>query len=147
MTETKQEEFRRLEDCTAELMIAFEITAPPVPIETMLQNPLPNMWDQVDATQLSGTFLSIKTQYSPRMSLARLLTRHVAASPWGKEHNLTYMLKDDELLRVFARMLLMPSPMVKNLTSGARNPTTMSMHFEVPEDDARLRLQELALYS
>jgi hypothetical protein len=33
--------------------------------------------------------------------------------------------------------------MVKSLSVGARTPITMSMHFEVPEDDARLRLQEL----
>jgi hypothetical protein len=41
-------------------------------------------------------------------------------------------------------MLVMPSTMVKALSSGARTPTAMSMHFEVPEEDARLRLDELA---
>lgn len=147
MSDSRQDELRKLEACVAELMTAFEITVPPVPIETMLQNPMPNMWEQVDATQLSGTFLSMKTQYSPRMSLARLLARHVAVSSWGKERNLSYILKDEELLRIFARMMLMPANMVMILTSGARNPTTMSMHFEVPEEDARFRLQELALYS
>jgi hypothetical protein len=37
----------------------------------------------------------------------------------------------------------MPEEMVTGLTSSARNPKTMSIHFEVPEDDARQRLLEL----
>jgi hypothetical protein len=146
MTDARQDDLRKLEACVTELMTTFEIYSPPVPVETMLQNPMPNMWEQVDPTQLSGTFLSMRSQYSPRMSLARLLARHVAVSAWGKERNLYPVLKDDEMLRIFARMLLMPESMVKSLSSGARNQTTMSMHFEVPDDDARLRLQELASY-
>jgi hypothetical protein len=38
----------------------------------------------------------------------------------------------------------MPEDMVKALSPGARTPITMSMHFEVPEDDARQRLKEVA---
>jgi hypothetical protein len=146
MSESRQSELRHLEACVAELMKVFDVNYPPVPVETMLQNPLPEMWEQVDATQLSGTFLSMKSQYSPRMSLARLLARHVVVSDWGKEHNLQPIIKDEELLRIFSRMLLMPADMVLAQTTGARNPTTMSMHFEVPEEDARLRLQELSIY-
>ncbi len=147
MSESRQADLRRLETYVAELMTAFEITNPPVPVETMLQNPMPEMWEQVDPTQLSGTFLSMRSQFSPRMSLARLLARHAAVSAWGKERELPTMLKDEELLRIFARMLLMPAAMVMALSNVARNQTMMSMHFEVPEDDARLRLQELASYS
>jgi hypothetical protein len=146
MSALNEEELRRLEACTAALLEAFNITAPPVPIESMLQRPLPGMWEQVDVTQLSGTFLSMKSQYSPRMSLARLLARHVTVCPWGKERNLLPVLKNDDLLRVFARMLIMPRGMIEGLSSGARNPTAMSMHFEVPEEDARQRLQDVALY-
>lgn len=146
MSESKADLLRQLEAHTAELLAAFGITAPPVPVETMLQKPLPGMWDEVDVAQLSGTFLSLRTQYSPRMSMARLLARHVAVCPWGKERDLLPVLKNDELLRAFARMLLMPASLIERLSSGARNPTIMSIHFEVPEDDARQRLQELASY-
>jgi hypothetical protein len=110
----------------------------------MLQRPKEGMWEQVDINQLSGSFLSIREVYSPRMSLARLLVRHVASSPWGRERGLMRILKSEDLVRTFARMLIMPREMVLALSAGARNPTTMSMHFEVPEDDARTRLHELS---
>jgi hypothetical protein len=44
-------------------------------------------------------------------------------------------------------MLVMPAPMVTELNNVMRNPSTMSMHFEVPEEEARLRLLELVSYS
>ena len=101
------------------------------------------MWDGVDISQLSGSFLSIKERYSPRMSLARLLVRHVASSEWGRDRNLFELLKDADNLQAFARMLIMPASMVMSMSMDARNPATMSLHFEVPEDDARVRLDEM----
>jgi hypothetical protein len=137
-------ELNQLETIASELMTAFDIVTTPVPIETMLQQPKEGMWQEVDINQLSGSFLSIREHYSPRMSLARLLARHVASSPWGRTHGLMNIIKDEELLRAFARMLIMPKELVLALSSGARNPTAMSIHFEAPEEDARLRLQDLA---
>ncbi|MDZ4670330.1 MAG: hypothetical protein SH821_05630 [Phototrophicales bacterium] len=134
----------RLEEIAHELIESFDIHAPPVPIETMLQHPKSGMWDEVDVNQLSGTFLSIKDQYSPRMSLARLLARHVATSTWGKERGVFDMVKkDEELLRAFARMIIMPATMVRGLTASARNSMSLSTEFEAPEEDARQRLLEL----
>jgi hypothetical protein len=135
---------RQLEAIASELIENFEINTPPVPIESMLQYPKPDMWREVDINQLSGSFISIREHYSPRMSLARLLARHVVTSPWGIHRGLSELRHDDALLRAFARMLIMPVGMVKALSSGARTPTAMSMHFEVPEEDARQRLEELA---
>ncbi len=135
---------KHLETAAIELLEIFEIDKPPIPIETMLRNPKNDMWKQVDINQLSGTFLSVRDQFSPRMSLARLLVRHVAASDWGKERKLPQIfIEDEELLRAFARMLIMPGPMIEELTTGARNPIAVSLKFEVPEDDARIRLSEL----
>lgn len=134
---------KQLETIASELITTFEIISPPIPIESMLQHPKPDMWEEVDITKLSGGFLSIKETYSPRMSLARLLARHIVSSDWGKERGMFAMIRTDEDLHAFARMLIMPQAMVKALSSGARTPTTMSLHFEVPEEDARLRLNEL----
>ena len=133
-----------LENITEEICEAFEVYAPPVPIELMLQKPPDGMWEEIDVTQLSGSFLSISERYSPRMSLSRLLARQIAASDWGKERNIDQILGNQEALNAFARMLLMPRDMVEGLTSNMRNPQTMSMHFEVPESDARERLFELS---
>jgi hypothetical protein len=138
----------QLEAIAAELIQTFEIENPPIPIEIMLQRPKPDMWDEVDITELSVGFLKTGGHFSPRMSLARLLARHIVQSDWGQRRGLQDLLADpstrEELIRAFARMLIMPFGMVKSLSSGARTPVTMSMHFEVPEDDARLRLKELS---
>jgi hypothetical protein len=137
---------KQLEVIATELIESFDIKAPPIPIESMLQHPKPDMWEEVDIAKLSGGFLNIKEIYSPRMSLARLLARHIANSDWGKARGIPEMLKAEDQMHAFARMLIMPRDMVKALSSGARMPTTMSFHFEVPEEDARLRLVELADY-
>ena len=135
---------QHLEAVAADVMQAFEVKAPPVPVESMLQRPREGMWEEVDVSQLSGSFLTVKDYYSPRMSLARLLARHIIWSAWGKAHELGDIGRDEEMIRTFARMLVMPASMVNPLSAAAKNPTAMSMHFEVPEDDARLRLKELA---
>jgi len=136
---------KHLETAAINLLEIHEVSEPPIPIETMLRSPKDEMWKQVDINQLSGTFLSIKDQFSPRMSLTRLLVRHIVKSEWGKERKLeSIFIEDEELLHAFARMLIMPASMIEKLSSGARNPMAISLKFEVPEDDARIRLSELA---
>lgn len=132
-----------LEAIATEICETFEVYSPPVPVELMLQQPLADMWEEVDITQLSGAFLSFKDRYSPRMSLARLLVRHIAASDWGASKGLHVLIEDQDRQVDFARMVMMPAEMVQSLTSSQRNPKTMSMHFEVPEEDARQRLYSL----
>ncbi|MEO0562561.1 MAG: hypothetical protein AAF125_10625 [Chloroflexota bacterium] len=132
-----------LEQVAMDLMGVFEINTPPIPIESMLQSPRENMWEEVDITHLSSSFLKVNDVYSPRMSLARMLARHVASSKWGEAHEVIPILKDADQLYTFARMLIMPYNMVMELTTGARTPTAMSIHFEVPEEDARVRLVEI----
>lgn len=139
------DDLKHLETIAHELLKSFDIQAPPVPIESMLQNPKAGMWDEVDVNQLSGTFLSIKDQYAPRMSLARLLARHVASSEWGKQRGLLDIFKrNEEMIRAFARMIIMPASMINEMTFSNRNPMSISQEFEVPEDDARQRLLELS---
>ncbi|MFW5691121.1 MAG: hypothetical protein ACOCXZ_01360 [Chloroflexota bacterium] len=141
------EVMRRLEAAASALVAAFEIHAPPIPVETMLREPRPGMWETVDINKLSGTFMSLKDIYSPRMSLARMLVRHVVNSPWGSDHDLLALLRQDEhYVRAFARMLVMPREMIDSLTPNQRNPGTIAVEFEVPEDDARQRLAELSDY-
>jgi hypothetical protein len=135
-----------LEIVASEVIETFDIKAPPVPIESMLQHPKLGMWEEVDITRLSGGFLSIKDPYSPRMSLTRLLARHIIQSQWGQTRKMQDIVTSDTDVHTFARMLIMPLAMVRALSNSARNPTTMSLHFEVPEDDARQRLIELSDY-
>jgi hypothetical protein len=140
-------EWSALERIAIELTQTFEITAPPIPIEKMLQHPKVDMWDDLDIRQLSVSFLKVTDYYSPRMSLARLLARQLIHSPWGSKRGLSDMSNDELRLHRFARMLVMPASMVLELNQNARTPSIMSVHFEVPLEDARLRLEELADYT
>jgi len=132
-----------MEAAVEALLTIFDIDSPPVPIESMLQNPRGNMWRDVDVTQLSGSFLKMDDIYSPRMSMARLLARHIAHSEWGQQHGLGDVSGDEESLRTFARILAMPRSMIENVSGPSRTAPTMRLHFEVPEEDARLRLIDL----
>ena len=146
MAELPIEELKRLEAVTAELMQAFDVTDPPIPVELMLQRPKDDMWEQVDVSQLSGTFLTVSDYYSPRMSLARLLARHIIWSQWGQDRDLKRLSTNEDMLRAFARILVMPASMISSMQKSARTSTAVSMRFEVPETDAQTRLDELLLY-
>ncbi len=139
-------ELSELEKIASEVIETFDIKAPPVPIESMLQHPKSDMWAEVDIAQLTSGFLNVKNQYSPRMSLTRLLARHIMVSQWGTARNLEPLSRDKDAVKLFARMLIMPLSMVRSLSTSARTPPILSLHFEVPEDDARERLTELADY-
>lgn len=136
-------DIKPLEAVANTLIQAFEVNTPPVPVESMLQHPRPGMWNEVNVSQLTGSFLSIRDKYSPRMSLARLLARHVMASAWGEDHKVAeYINKDEDRLKAFARMIIMPDELLRTMSTGSRNPVAMGMYFEVPEDEAEQRLQE-----
>jgi len=132
-----------LEQTAQDILAIFDIYAPPIPIETMLQRPRSGLWEAVDPTQLSGGFMSLKEKFSPRMSLARLLVRHVATSEWGRERGLFEMMQQPDMIQAFARMIIMPREMILSMSPRDQNPTTIGVEFEVPESDAELRLKEL----
>jgi len=136
---------QRLEQITEDLVQLYEVHGPPVPIESMLQRPPHEMWEELDINNLSGSFISIGDRYAPRMSLARLFARQIASSEWGSKQALSSLVHDEEAIHAFARMLVMPASLIRSLSEGARTPEYISAHFEVPADDALLRLQELGL--
>jgi hypothetical protein len=138
------DELTQLEAIASELIKLYEIEKPPVPIETILQNPKDGMWEEVNVSQLTGSFMSIRDRFSPRMSLARLLARHLMMCDWGEERKVADLInRDEERMRAFAQMLIMPREMIQSLVQGMRNPVAISLQFEVPEEDAELRLEQL----
>ena len=136
----------QIEMIANEVITTFAIKAPPIPIESMLQHPKPDMWEELNPNQLTSGFIVSKSPYARRMSLVRYLARHVMDSEWGKKHKLDEIIQTSENIREFSRMLVMPLPMVQALSSSARTPTIMSHHFEVPEEDAQQRLIDIADY-
>ncbi len=135
-----------LETVAQQLIDLYDVQAPPIPVESMLQKPKLDMWQEMDITQISGGFLRVDDTYSPRMSMARLLARHVVFSDWGKSHGIADIAKNTEQIHAFARMLVMPRSLVDELSAGAKSPPTMRLHFEVPEEEAQQRLKELTRY-
>ena len=138
---------QQLEQVVRELIQLYSVTAPPIPIERMLQHPYADMWNEVDMNDFSATFLNVSTPFSPRISLARFLARQIVKSAWGQQRGLDGMDNDDESIHRFARMIAMPVDLVMEINAESRTPQLISLHFEVPEEDARLRLGELAAYA
>ena len=138
-----EEQLVVIETAISDLMMAFDVTEPPIPVEIMLQRPKAGMWKEVNLSELSTAFINVKQRYSPRMSVARLLARCACRSEWGDRRNLAAVGSTDDGLRALARAILMPQNMLDKLPSASRTPVAVSMRFEVPEDDARQRLVDL----
>ncbi len=136
-----------MEAAVRELLQLYAVDTPPIPLERILQHPHPDMWDDVDMNEFSGSFLNTSTPYSPRISLARFLARHIGKSQWGHKRGLGELDENEPLIHSFGRMIVMPADLINEIGAESRTPQLISLHFEVPEDEAQLRLQELAAYT
>lgn len=133
------------EAAVSDLLQAFDVERPPVPIELMLKRPKPGMWQEVNLSELSLSFISVKHLYSPRMSVARLLARHICRSEWGAQRQLSVFATSDEDIRMLARAIIIPSSMLAEVSFSSRTAISLSNRFEVPEEDANQRLIDLGL--
>src|SRR5947207_1033477 len=122
-----------IEAAINDLLTAFDVFDPPVPVEIMLQRPKAGMWKEVNLSELSTAFINIRQRYSPRMSVARLLARMACRSDWGEQRKLAEIGNSDEGMRALARAILMPKVMLDKLAPASRTPIAISMRFEVPE--------------
>lgn len=145
MAELTVEVLMRFERAVADLLSAFDVVRPPVPLELILQRPRQGMWREVNLSELSLSFISVEQPFSPRMSVARLLARHMCRCEWGAERGLSDFAEDTEALRALARAIVMPRSMLEELPEAQRTSLNISTRFEVPERDAQLRLTELTL--
>ncbi len=140
-------DFALLEKIASELIELFEVEAPPIPVEFMLQHPFPDMWEEVDISLASGSFMILDDPYRPRMSLARMLAKEVFTCNWGIERGLLPHQNDKPMISAMARSLTMPKRMVMALAPSARVPELMSDYFEVPKKEAARRLDEIRSYA
>jgi hypothetical protein len=127
----------------ADLMNIYEVDAPPVPVELMLHRPKAGLWEAADPNDLTNSAGLRQSRYALRMSVSRLLARSISSSQWGVDHNLGSLEQDREALRAFARAILMPRKMLENVSGGVRTPPVIAMRFQVPDEDAQLRLLDL----
>jgi hypothetical protein len=129
-----------MDSVVEEILQAYDVDRPPIPVELMLQRPRADTWAEIDLTEMSVSFLSLADRYAPRMSAVRLLARNIIRSEWGKERGLGSLATESNLINMFARAIIMPRSLMEN---EALNQTTLSLRFEVPEEDAQERLKDL----
>lgn len=141
MTET-QALLEVIEQTVDDMLAAFDIQQPPVPIELMLQRPREGLWPRADLKQMTGSFFSLTDPYMSRISAARLLARCVARSDWGQGRGLEPTLQSDAAMNLFARAIIMPH----RLLEGQLDDMDMLItRFEVPEEDVLARLRDLGM--
>jgi hypothetical protein len=133
----------QMEEAAQEIMDAFDVDQPPVPIELMLERPRDGLWPRADLAELTSSFLVMTDRYSPRMSVARLLARHIARSEWGVNHGLAPIFHSKNLTNTFARVLMMPRKMVEHALESGQSEVALVNRFEVPENDYMIRMEDL----
>ena len=132
---SENEAIETIENAVHAMLEAFDVDAPPVPVDTMLQDPHEGLWEEVNVAEMSATFLSLHDRYSPRMSVVRLLARHVIRSAWGVEHGLEVVRTDVEYLHRFARAIVIPRQLFEEAGIDPSDIGEISDCFEVPESD------------
>lgn len=134
-------DYAQLEHAADQFITDYGITAPPIPVDDLLNKPLPGMWEKVDLSQLTLSFSVRGDRYAPRVSIAKLLVRQLINSPWGVQYQLPTLIgQDNDKILTFTRMLLMPRVLLNTLPQARLHPVEVASDFLVPEDDAEARL-------
>ena len=127
------------------LLERYQVTAPPVPIERMLKQPIGDLWE-AHPSQISFILGHGIYRYAPRLAEARLLYRMLSDSPIVREAGLdTPWPVSPRVIKYFARCLLMPEDWIRALPPSDRTPDVVSEIFQVTSYDAIIRLAELGL--
>ncbi len=135
----------RIHRLASVLLERYQITAPPVPIERILQQPLDGLWE-AHPSQISFILGHGIYHYAPRLAEARLLYRMLADSTTAREAGLDAPWPvSRRAIKYFARCLLMPEEWIRALPQSERAPDTISEVFQVTSYDAIIRLAELGL--
>ena len=135
----------RINRLAATLLERYQITAPPVPIERMLRQPLGDLWE-AHPSQISFILGHGIYRYAPRLAEARLLYRMLSDSAEAREAGLDAPWPvPRRAIKYFARCLLMPEGWIRALPQPDRTPDVASEIFQVTSYDVIIRLAELGL--
>ncbi len=141
-TDTPRLDLARLAEA---LLRYYDVHAPPVPIERMLQKPPTGI--SIDFNQISFIMEHGLYRYEPRMAMARLLYREIAHSLTAQEAlgvRAPQFVSPAEV-KFFARCLLMPPGWLKVLAEQGLSLEQISGQLQVPSDAVIIRLTELGL--
>jgi len=135
----------RINRLATTLLERYQITAPPVPIERILRQPLDDLWE-AHPSQISFILGHGIYRYAPRLAEARLLYRMLADNSAAREAGLdTPWPVSRRAIKYFARCLLMPEGWIRALPEPDRTPDIASEIFQVTTYDVIIRLAELGL--
>ena len=126
-----------------QLLAAYEIHSPPVPIEAILQRPQPDMWDRIDLSALSSTFFAAGGPYRLRLALANLLAGLLTSTEWGAQRGLNGLNSNKEEMESLARAILMPRAWLARLPAASLTVAAISPIYQVPAAEVAIRLREL----
>lgn len=136
----------QIEKLANDLLARYQVTAPPVPIENILRDPLLDLWD-IDPSQMSSSFGHGIFRYAPRLAQARLLFRAIADSQAARAAGLNAPgPSSSREVKYFARCLLLPENWIKQLPANELSVEAISEKFQVPPFDVIVRLGELGLH-
>jgi len=134
-------DYVQLEQVADAFIADYGITDAPIPVDDLLNRPLPGMWEKVDLSQLTLSFSVRGDRNAPRVSIAKLLVRQLINSPWGVQHDLPNLIgQDTAVMLAFTRMLLIPRVLLEKMPHNRWHPVEIASDFLVPEDDAESRL-------
>lgn len=135
----------RIEKLANSLLERYKVSAPPVPIDQILKDPLLDLWD-VDPTQVSSSFGHGLFRHAPRLASARLLYRAISESAAARQAGLDAPWPASRReVKYFARCVLMPEAWIRRLADADRLIDSIADKFQVPPFDVIVRLGELGL--
>src|SRR5512142_465942 len=115
----------RINRLVTTLLERYQVSAPPVPIERMLKQPLDGLWE-AHPSQISFIMGHGIYRYAPRLAEARLLYRMLADSVSARQGGLdTPWPASRRAIKYFARCLLMPEEWIRALPPTDRIPDTI----------------------
>jgi len=133
-------------DQLADLLLErYHITAPPVPASLMQKQTLYQLGD-IPYDQISFGLGHGIYEYAPHLAEARLLYHRLSNSEAALHAGFeaSWPISRHEI-KYFARRLLLPEAWIRNLHAVDRTPAAISEKFQVPSQDAIVRLAELGL--
>jgi hypothetical protein len=127
------------------LLERYSVSAPPVPVERILRQPLDGLWE-AHPSQISFIMGHGIYRYAPRLAEARLLYRMLSDNVAARDAGLdTPWPVSRRAIKYFSRCLLMPEEWIRALPQSDRTPDAISEIFQVTSYDAIIRLAELGL--
>ncbi len=136
----------RLEHLAVELLRLADALRLPVPIETVWRRPPQALWNPVSEAASGQGAAHDDDPYRARWLAAVAIARAVGGSTWVAKVRLMGAAPfSDADCQVFARALLMPTPLIGRLSERQKSPELVHTIFQAPMAEAKVRLQELGL--